>query len=59
MFYQNLFVAEKRRLTQVDHRYMVSIAILGDAAVVPVEISLGIGAEPAHSAGAGVFQIWI
>ena len=38
---------------------MVSVVIFCDVSVVAVEIPLCVGAEPAHPAGTGIFQIRI
>ena len=38
---------------------MVSVALLGDPGVVAVKVALGIGAEEAHPAGAGVFDVGV
>lgn len=42
---------------QTQHRYFVAVVILCDACVVSEQISLGIGAEPAHAGGTGVFNV--
>ena len=38
---------------------MVSVVIFCNASVVAVDIPLGVGAEPTHPAGTGIFQIRI
>ena len=48
-----------RGVTQIHHRNMIAVIFLCHRAVVAGEVTLGIQCQEAHTAGAGIFQVWV
>ena len=46
-------------VAQVDDRYVVTVILPGNGAVVPGQVALGVQSQKAHAAGTGVFQVGV
>ena len=47
------------RISEVNHRSVVTVILLCNPCIVPVQIAFGIRSQKAHAAGTGVFNVRI
>ena len=56
---QQVVAIRARGVTQIHHGNMIAIIPRRHCAIVAGEVTLGIQCQEAHTAGAGIFQVWV
>ena len=46
-------------IPQINDCHVVMIILLRNPSIIPIKVTLGIGRQEGHSAGTGIFQVWI